>query len=172
MTAPQSGSISAVESPAIHPFRGTTYVNLLFPPVHRPRWNTSRGVVSCEVLQKRTKGEVIVLEEQRHDPNGSAKVPPSQRSVATNHLQPFALSPGMTSVLAHHLRGSFVRSVKIIPIKADTVTPCMCPGVASHLHEHDEAAWRWTSSFAMFLHGHTNQLHQERLGEATHRRMF
>ena len=78
-----------------------------------------------------------MLEEQRHDPNGSA-----------------------------------VRSVKIIPIKADPVTSCMCPGVESHLHGHDEAAWRWTTPFAVFLHGHTNQLRQERLGEATHRRMF
>ena len=35
-------------------------------------------------------------------------------------------------------------------------------------HEHDEAAWHWTSSFAVFLNGHPHQLREQRLGEVTY----
>jgi len=67
---------------------------------------------------------------------------------------------GMCSpAFPHHLVACFgVLRVKIIPIGAELITLCMFSGVVYLSHGHDEAAWHWTSSFALFLNGYTHQL--------------
>src|SRR6266851_7443258 len=40
--------------------------------------------------------------------------------------------------------------------------------VVCHSRGHDEAAWHWSSSFAVFLYGHSHQLRKQRLGKVTY----